>query len=131
MCKASIYAPKVEPAKEGKTYGIGISQHGLGAFHPLGQTTKECVVCVQDGMIVTLSGIPETLQVKYELEKDEVATFIDTGDNRHDLLDFGDGRRITLFCLANAGVQAGVGVPEAARAIAKAKIPAEEFLAIA
>lgn len=111
MCKASIVAKHVTDAREGERYQIGISSHGLGALHPEGATTAECVACVKHGATLTLTGIPAELRQKHGIREREIVGFIDTKNNRQDLLEFG-GRQIPLLEFANRGIAAYVGVPE-------------------
>ena len=112
MCKASMYAKHVEQAEKGVQYGIGTSQHGLPAFHPKGKTTAECVSCVKDGEVLTLLRIPFDVQRKHRVAENAVVTFVDTGDNRHDLIRFENGTQVSLGEFAGKGVIAYVGALE-------------------
>ena len=114
MCKGSVAATHVADAQEGKTYDIGVSLHQLAVLHPAGIPAMEHVVCVKNGATLTLSGIPPELQTAHGIGDTEIVTFIDTSDNRQDLLEFEDGRRISLWDFANKGVAAYVGVKEIA-----------------
>jgi hypothetical protein len=109
MCKASVMADKWEDSTDGQKLKIGVSDHGLGAFHKPGTPVAKCVVCVKNGMTLTLSNISATLRKKYGIGETEVIRFIDTGDNRHDLLAFANGKRAPLVDFANMGVEVTVG----------------------
>ncbi|HEY4517558.1 MAG TPA: hypothetical protein VJI74_01570 [Candidatus Paceibacterota bacterium] len=112
MCKASIVAKTTTKAVEGETYGIGKSNHGLGTAHPLGKTTADCVVCVQNDTMLTLIGIPTELRQQLQVRSQETARFVDTGDNAQDLIELHDGRRIPFVVFADKGIVACVGVPK-------------------
>ena len=116
MCKASVVAHHVTNARPGESYQIGISSHGLGAFHPEGKTTEECVACVKNGTMLTFSAIPRALRRQFGLKDIATAKFIDTGDNQHDLLEFENGQQPYLHDFANHGIVAYVGVHQVAAA---------------
>lgn len=84
MCKGSLVAKNVIEAQKGARYQIGISSHGLPAFHPQGMKTEDCIACVKNGETLTLLGIPVALQQKHQIGATEKVTFIDTGDNTAD-----------------------------------------------
>ena len=109
MCKASLWATHHEIAKTGQTYGIGISGHNLPALHPQGKTATECIACVPDRTVLTLTNVPAALQAKYGIGATTTVMFVDTGDNQHDMLDIG-GKKIVLGEFANCGISAYVGV---------------------
>lgn len=100
MCKASITAKKVVDAKAGESYSIGISDHGLPAFHPPGQSTDECVACVKNGTRLTFEKLPVDVQAKYAIASSVSGTFVDTGDDDADHLELDDGTIFSLYDLA-------------------------------
>ena len=110
MCKASVVAKKVTDARKGALYTVGKSSHGLGAFHPAGTPATDSVACVKDDTMLTLSEIPGHLRAQYDLARTEVARFIDTGDNAHDLLEFKNGKQVKLIEFADMDVVALIGV---------------------
>lgn len=83
MCKASRAVNKTVDAKAGSTLAIStVQDHAAnpgthGAFHAPGQTTAQCVHCVQTGQKLTLSNISATLRDKFGLHSVEVATFVE------------------------------------------------------
>lgn len=89
---------------------MGVSSHNLAAVHPVGTPPAEAIVCVKNGTTLTLSGIPQELQTEHGIGASEMVEFVDTGDNRQDLLRFEDGREISLRTFANTGVSVYVGV---------------------
>lgn len=79
MCKASIHAENQRPANKNETLGLGVmSDYGLGAFHPVGQSVEECVVCLENGAELTLANIPDDARDVYGLGQHEDVIFIET-----------------------------------------------------
>ena len=111
MCKASLWAKHHVTAKEGETYGIGVSDHGLPALHPAGQSAKDCIACVPNRTVLTLTNIPVKLQKQFGIGETATVMFVDTGDNQHDMLDIG-GRKVLLDDFTDRGISAYVGVKE-------------------
>lgn len=109
MCKASIGAERTVDAVHGQTLGIGVSTHGLAAFHAPGVPATNCVVCVKDGTIITLSSIPPKLQLEFDVGERAVAMFIDKGDNKHDAIAFENGKEVRLYRFLNSGVYVYIG----------------------
>lgn len=111
MCKASLEAIMTSDAEDGKTYAIGKSNHGLGAFHVPGRTASECVICVKGGTILTLIQIPPGLRKKHHLGETERVRFDETGDNAHDFVEFldNDVKPLPLVVFADQGILATVG----------------------
>lgn len=109
MCKASLWAKHHEMARQGETHAIGISEHGLPALHPVGADPKQCITCVPDKTVLTLSNIPPDLQKKFGVGNSAVVAFVDTGDNKHDMLNV-SGRQVVLGEFADKGILAYVGV---------------------
>ncbi len=110
MCKASLWAKHHEMAKDGVTYGIGISDHGLPALHPVAVSAKECIACVPDGKVLTLSNVPVGLQKKHGIGPIATVTFVDTGDNAADMLKIAGAKLVPLAQFAGKGIRAYVGV---------------------
>ena len=110
MCKASLYAQHHTLAKEGETYAIGTSSHGLPAFHEPSVSPTSCIVCVTDGKLVSLGNIPSHLQTKHGIGESATATFVDTGDDRSDMLRLLTGRSVDLREFAGHGVTAYIGL---------------------
>lgn len=133
MCKASLWSKHHEMAKQGQTYGIGISDHGLPALHPTGKKATDCIACVPNRTILTLANIPSAIQTKYGLGDTATVAFVDTGDNKHDMLDIG-GKKVMLTEFANRGISALVGamvsVSEGAGLGAPASTPARELATV-
>ena len=110
MCKASIVAKAVIPAVVGQMYGIGVNPlHGFGVVHPIGQAPEDCVACVENGQRLTLSEIPSELQEHFGIKDTAVATFVDEGDNAHDMLMFDNGNEAVLCVFGDMGILAYVG----------------------
>ena len=110
MCKASIVAKSVITAVVGEMYGIGINPlHNFGVVHPIGQAPEDCVACVKNGQRLTLSEIPTELQTHFGINDTATATFIDEGDNNHDMLLFDNGNEAVLCVFGGMGVNVYVG----------------------
>ena len=104
MCKGSVTAKTVVAAAAGISYGIGTTAHGLGALHPNGVSTSDCVACVKQGGVLMLSLIPATLQQQFGIAASEKVTFIETGGDTHDVLLFENGKRGLLVDFADEGI---------------------------
>ena len=90
MCKGSRHVANQRDAKVDEVLGIGsVKVHStpVGAFHALGQTTAQCVACIEDGAPVAISGISQLLQRKYGLGYNERAIFVETEENTYPALD--------------------------------------------
>ena len=102
-------------AKDGETYEIGISDHGLGALHPVGVPVEKCVVCAKMGQTLTLANIPVDLQKEFDIGERETVSFIETAGSDihiiHDYLDFENGSFVPFHRFADCGVTAYVGIP--------------------
>jgi hypothetical protein len=92
MCNASRLSRSWESAKAGSTLVIG-TLHGLGAFHRPHQAVADCVICVENGAEIQLTGIPATLQAKLGIGAIEMVEFVDDNEGvelsmHHDLFLF-------------------------------------------
>lgn len=91
MCKASVHANATRKAVAGETLGIGVmSLFGLGAFHAPNQSVEACVVCVENGAELMLTGISTKVRELYQLDDTEEALFVETEGSHsyviHDLV---------------------------------------------
>lgn len=114
MCKASITAERVRDATVGERYKIGTSDHNLGAFHPVDESPRDCVVCAANGAVLTLTNVPADLQQKFDIGAETTAEFVDTGDNSHDELRFDNGLSAVLVEFADRDVLVEIGYGEPA-----------------
>lgn len=111
MCKASLWSKHHEMARQGETHAIGISDHGLPALHPVDKDPTACITCVPDKTVLTLSNIPPALQKKHHVADTAVVAFVDTGDNKHDMLNV-NGKIVPLADFADQGVMAYIGAKD-------------------
>ena len=120
MCGASKAVKKAVDATQNTEYAIGqvkVDGHErasvLGALHAVGAKAADCIYCVNDGQLLTISHSPQDLQKKFGLDGSAVATFRESAVfYRNDVLDFGNGKRVQLRAFADRGVLAYTGVKE-------------------
>lgn len=119
MCNGSKAAKAKNDAKVGDVIGISTvglhENHGrIGAFHATGQTTAQCVQCVQTGQKLTLSNIPSPMMRKFGFQRTEVATFNQAPVwHQDDQLVFDrNNATVGLKAFADQGVSVYVGVHE-------------------
>jgi hypothetical protein len=121
MCGRSKMALNAVEAEPNET--LGISSVGVGGFHGKvgeiagfhrpGESIADCVICVQDGMMLTIGNIPSKLQRSLGLEATAVARFVETAVEHHeDLLVFENGKEVQLKAFADKRVTVFVGVLE-------------------
>jgi len=100
-------------ARPGETYCVGRVNGGLqGALYPRGTTADNCRVAVERGTVLTITGIPAPIRNSLGLQMVEVVHYIGRNRRKQDrgLVEFGDGRRLSLALFAAEGVGACVGL---------------------
>lgn len=126
MCKWSIENLTVE-AKPGQTLLIGkVAAHdsagnsvSRGFFRTAPGSASRGVACdkatcVANDTLLTLIGVPESLQRTHGIETEVVVTMIDSGLYDEDMLRLPTGAVVPLIDFANVGVAAFVGVRQTA-----------------
>ena len=113
MCGASANAKKVDKAKPGKSYRIGKTQlHGFGVLHYDGVNPTDCIVCPDDGMTMTLQGIPTKLQKIHGIGATEVVTFVDASPEYVDHFRFEGGKLLPVSVFAGKNITVYAGLVE-------------------
>ena len=125
MCQGSRHAKKFENTEDGATLGIGkmrVDKSTIGAFHRLGQTTAQCVMCVKSGTKLTLGQIPLKLQTKFGIGATAIAEFKEGPWHQDDRLIFENGKDIPLAAFSGQEVSVFVGVKEAAKPVRRFEV---------
>ncbi|HEY0979406.1 MAG TPA: hypothetical protein VGE23_01005 [Candidatus Paceibacterota bacterium] len=130
MCRGSVRARTVEPARAGERYQIGQSYYGAGdershrqgVLHRPGQGKVPgdehivaCAACIRTETPVTLEGVPPTLQRTLGVGGSFSATFVpgaDTARESQDQIRLDDGRQFKLWEFADHGIELSLVLAE-------------------
>ena len=80
MCKASMGAVSTRDAEVQDDLTLGLSKHGLPAFHRPGDEAGH-MTCIKDGQVLAFANIPPDVQDKLGILSETTAAFVEYRDD--------------------------------------------------